>query len=524
MRKKSIKILKTLIISCMLIFGFFIVLVQANDATVMSIYLTNPTVSSFETFNVGVYCMPVDFIRAYELNIEFNATLLQANEVTVGNFFDGYTIFSNNGSIDNVNGKISSIYGLILGPGNVSESGFLVNVSFSAQGISGISEINLIQTGVTNETQYLPLTVSNGSVQIDGSGPMIVDMSPNDGYTGDDFIFNISVVDNSDDPSNISAYVHWNHGDYHINDSMMFSGGNYFEKTVSLDLYSSEDLMYNFFAVDPQGNTITTDASNVSIRDNDEPSIVNIQASPSSQEKHGTVNISVTVTDNIALDDLYVNITYPDSSNVNISLLSASIENSFYYSDTYETVGIYYYFFWVIDSSGNMKTSDIYSFIISDTIAPQIINVSIVNSNPIDTNFGFGWTNISCTIIDNDINSIKLTLIYPDASVINVSMILGPFGIYYFNSTFSLYGDYSNNIWVNDTSNNQNSTSVSLLSLPPNWDINMDGTITVFDFLLISNHFNETGNQGWIREDVDNNGKIEILDFVFVSNHFNETW
>ena len=46
----------------------------------------------------------------------------------------------------------------------------------------------------------------------------------------------------------------------------------------------------------------------------------------------------------------------------------------------------------------------------------------------------------------------------------------------------------------------------------------------IFDLTLISNHYDEVGVLGWIREDVDNNGKIEVLDLVFVSNHYDETW
>jgi hypothetical protein len=46
----------------------------------------------------------------------------------------------------------------------------------------------------------------------------------------------------------------------------------------------------------------------------------------------------------------------------------------------------------------------------------------------------------------------------------------------------------------------------------------------VFDLVLISNHYTETGTPGWIRQDVDNNGAIEVLDLVLTSNHYGETW
>jgi hypothetical protein len=60
--------------------------------------------------------------------------------------------------------------------------------------------------------------------------------------------------------------------------------------------------------------------------------------------------------------------------------------------------------------------------------------------------------------------------------------------------------------------------------MPPNWDINNDGVINIFDLVSISNHYDEAGNLGWIREDVDNNGEVQVFDLVLVSNHYGEMW
>ena len=89
---------------------------------------------------------------------------------------------------------------------------------------------------------------------------------------------------------------------------------------------------------------------------------------------------------------------------------------------------------------------------------------------------------------------------------------------------FATHGNYSYMIWVVDSSGNGNISDSYQFSMSPNWDIDMNGHCKVFDFTLISNHYDETGDPGWIREDVDNNGHIEVLDLVCVSNHYNETW
>ena len=40
----------------------------------------------------------------------------------------------------------------------------------------------------------------------------------------------------------------------------------------------------------------------------------------------------------------------------------------------------------------------------------------------------------------------------------------------------------------------------------------------------IRNIYDETGDTGWIREDVDNNGQMQVFDLVLVSDYYSETW
>ena len=162
-----------------------------------------------------------------------------------------------------------------------------------------------------------------------------------------------------------------------------------------------------------------------------------------------------------------------------------------------------------------------------DTSSPQVSGVSVANSDPLDTNSSFGWINITCIVTDNvAVGEISLNITNPDGSFNNVSMNAGASNSYHYNSStaFSTYGNYSYFIWANDSSDNQNSSSSYDFSMPPNWDINNDGNCNVFDYVLISNHYGETGNSGWIREDVDNNGQIQVFDLVLLSEHYSETW
>jgi len=161
-----------------------------------------------------------------------------------------------------------------------------------------------------------------------------------------------------------------------------------------------------------------------------------------------------------------------------------------------------------------------------DTASPEISDTSITMSDPADTQMGFGWENITCTVRDNvDVDEVFLNITYPDSTKTSVSMInvIGTYN-YYYNTSFSQYGNYSYSIWANDTSNNVDTSSSYTFSMPPNWDINNDGECNIYDYMLVSSHYGETGVPGWIREDVDNNGKIQVFDLVLVSEHYDESW
>ncbi len=56
----------------------------------------------------------------------------------------------------------------------------------------------------------------------------------------------------------------------------------------------------------------------------------------------------------------------------------------------------------------------------------------------------------------------------------------------------------------------------------PPWDVNQDGVVNIFDFVLIGQHFGESPPTD-PRADVNNDGVVNIFDFVLVGQHFGET-
>lgn len=727
LNKKWINILKksklnALAVTIMLLTIFFAattVIADDFENTIVSVDPSIQTVSSEETFTIDVYCNPGQPIKSFEFKLSFDASLLQVNSVTEGNIFASYTTFFNPGTINNSAGSIVDIYGLITGTGNVTGNGTFVSISVTAKDVTGTSSIGLYGTGVTNETEYVPLEVNNGTVQVDATAPEFGDNSPSTGHTGDTYTFNVSVTDNVDIASELTVKVDWSHGSLGNNESMTHVGGNYFEKTIILDLSSISDMTYSIYAEDTCGNADTTTAASVTVTDNDNPSldadnsdvagttgdtfnfditasdninvdgvnvswshgsldgnlalsfsgghwignvalddsssnliyrvqvndsssnyvrgsqqsksvtdndppsisgdsgnvgvgtgnsvtlwvtasdnigissaevsidggagnamsynaglsrweyvytapsgdasdhtytvtvydgeslsdssgpynivvtdndnpqITDISSTPSSQEIGGYVNITAAITDNIGVGDVFLNITYPDSSFENISITVNKTGSTYYCNKTYSMTGSYSYFIWADDTSNNSIVSPAHIFAIGDETPPEISNLVIIPSDPLDTDSTFGWVNITCDVTDNAaVDKVYLNITNPDESWSNVSMnAVGSDGYYYNSSTaFSQCGNFSYFIWANDTSGSTDISSSHDFSMPPNWDVNNDGSCTVLDLTLISNYYNESGVFGWMREDVDNNGEIKVLDLVLASNHYGETW
>ena len=131
------------------------------------------TVNTSVSFFVDVFCVPGQPIKGFELEISFDKSLISAVSVVEGDIFDGFATFFNSGKIDNSNGVITSIYGLIIGPGNTSNSGSFCNITFSSKSKSGISSLVFKnvgeKTGVVDEIGYVSIDMVDGSVTVDGS-------------------------------------------------------------------------------------------------------------------------------------------------------------------------------------------------------------------------------------------------------------------------------------------------------------------------------------------------------------------
>jgi parallel beta-helix repeat protein len=110
--------------------------------------------------------------------------------------------------------------------------------------------------------------------------------------------------------------------------------------------------------------------------DNIPPVITDVNATPEVQNTTLPVNITCTVTDNWDLiDTVKINISGPEG----FTLEATMNEGSYYYENIYMTMGVYFYYIWANDTSGNIAVSDTYSFVIIEFDQPT----SAVNPLPL---------------------------------------------------------------------------------------------------------------------------------------------
>jgi hypothetical protein len=110
----------------------------------------------------------------------------------------------------------------------------------------------------------------------------------------------------------------------------------------------------------------------------------------------------------------------------------------------------HYIEFYAVDDLGNVELVQNQTFFVDDT-PPVIANV--VDSPDPQTPGGF--VNISCDVVDSHaVNSVRVIIVYPDGSSVNVTMSVSGVNGYYYRASFSQLGWYYYSFWAVDNSGN----------------------------------------------------------------------
>ena len=148
------------------------------------------------------------------------------------------------------------------------------------------------------------------------------------------------------------------------------------------------------------------------------------------------VNISAVVTDNIDVDTVKANITYP-ASGINATMTNIPGTDNYYYNTTYLTYGTYNYFIWANDTSRNGNTTSFYSFTNNPPYTPSkpsgwssgyidvYYSFSTSAADPDGDKIKYGWD------WDGDDSVDEWTVLYDSGSACSISHSWNSAGIYY---------------------------------------------------------------------------------------------
>jgi hypothetical protein len=168
----------------------------------------NKTVNPGQSFDLNVSIDPLGTaISGAQLNMAFNQFLLKLNSITEGNLFtqNGGSMYFNNGTINNTAGTAKNIFGVILGPGNISSPGTFIRLNLTVIGQSGISEMKFSKVLISDpDALAVPLISTNGSIKIN-SAPVMANIGNKTIFKGQNLAFAVSSTDINGDPLTYSA-------------------------------------------------------------------------------------------------------------------------------------------------------------------------------------------------------------------------------------------------------------------------------------------------------------------------------
>jgi hypothetical protein len=122
---------------------------------------------------------------------------------------------------------------------------------------------------------------------------------------------------------------------------------------------------------------------------------------------------------------------------------------------------------------------------------------------------------ISATDADGD------TLTYSASSLPSGATFNPATKIFTWTPSYRQAGSYSSvSFTVSDSKANDSETITITVNNVFQTDINGDGNANVLDIISITQHWNETGTNGWITQDIDENGIINVLDVIIIGQHW----
>jgi hypothetical protein len=210
------------------------------------------------------------------------------------------------------------------------------------------------------------------------------------------------------------------------------------------------------------------------------PNVTTLAPDNLDRELDSEIVINVTVTDNIEIDTVLANITLPNSSTFQLTLVN-STGNSTFYNNTFLNTGqhgVYTLRIFANDTSTheNVNSSETVNFNVGDYISPNVTNVTPVKG----TFFGINqFINITANVTDaiGNVSAVIANVTFPNSSIFQVTLI--NFTSSTFNGSFNanINGTYNVIIIANDTVNNVNASETTSFTVGDNFFPNVTNVL-----------------------------------------------
>ncbi|MFQ5872918.1 MAG: Ig-like domain-containing protein, partial [Dehalococcoidia bacterium] len=291
---------------------------------------------------------------------------------------------------------------------------------------------------------------TNGSFMVQDTTPPSIEHTPPPGAVVGLDIYLAALVDDND----VVAEVRVNYTDIlgvTTNATMVLSGSLY---TYTIPAQNQTGTVeYFLWAVDPGGNEARTDLYSISVSGSDAvpPTISSVNVDPPVQDVSLPTNISASVTDNVGIGAVYLNVTDPFGATVgNFSMTKLGVTSTYFAEGTYTVLGNYTFIIWAFDLVGNSASAS-GSFDIIDSLPPTL-GIPTVTPSPQEV----GQTvEFSVSVTDNyQMDTVNIEILDPDGfDVGNFTMTLVDVN-YTYSASFDKPGVYSFTIWAKDALNN----------------------------------------------------------------------
>ncbi len=275
----------------------------------------------------------------------------------------------------------------------------------------------------------------------------------------------IITVQITDDTGVDKVLINSNHTGTPLNYEMDFLGGDAQNGFWNYTIPASPigiTISYSIWVNDTVNNFNTDGPFQYTIIDGVNPNIISVIRDPLFPNNLNTVNITVHVTDNIGVDTVLINSNHTGALiNYEMDFLSGTIQDCYwnYTIPAYPAGTTVTYSIWANDTTNNPSTDGPYQYLISDGENP---NIDTVFRNPFNPG-NLDSVNITINITDNvGVDTVLINSNHTGTPTdYEMEFLSGTFQDGYWNYTIPAQPagtTISYSFWVNDTSNNPDTT------------------------------------------------------------------